>query len=236
MLTRFENRPHALDVIGVSVAFGEVCVIDNVSFHVDVGSTLAIVGRNGSGKTVLLKALIGAVRASGTVRWAPETRIGYVPQKLDIQRDLPLTGRDFLDAKVDVTHAPATDAQRVAGLVNLSQSIVDQPIGTLSGGQFQRLLLAFALVGTPSVLLFDEPTAGVDEPEEKSVYALIHQLQQNEGLSVLVISHDMTQVQASADHILFLSHHGSYFGKTADMLSSERLQELHGPTVAHLRE
>ena len=115
---------------------------------------------------MLFKALIGALPVRGAIRWAPDTRIGYVPQKLDIERDLPLTGLDFLRAKADVVRAPGRRVARALALVGLSRDAARSRIGTLSGGQFQRLLLAFALVGRPSVLLFDEPTAGVDEPGE----------------------------------------------------------------------
>jgi zinc transport system ATP-binding protein len=148
------------------------------------GATLAVIGPNGSGKTVLFKALIGSVPYDGSVHWRPGTRIGYIPQKLDIERDLPLTGQDFLRAKATVAGAPAGDAARVIALVKLSRELVTRPIGTLSGGQFQRLLLAFALLGRPNVLLFDEPTAGVDEPAEEGLYDMIRRVQEEERLTL----------------------------------------------------
>ena len=98
--------PTALEVSHLSVSFGVAEVLKDVSFTVERGSAVAIIGPNGSGKTVLFRALIGAIRAAGTIRWAPETTIGYVPQKLDIERDLPLTGFDFLGAKADISRTP----------------------------------------------------------------------------------------------------------------------------------
>jgi zinc transport system ATP-binding protein len=196
---------HALEVDGLGVRFGRTTALIDVSFVVPQGSTLAIIGPNGSGKTVLFKALIGAVLHVGQISWAAGTRIGYVPQKLDIDRDLPINGLDFLQAKGAVSRAAESDIRRALDLVNLAPDVAGRPIGTFSGGQFQRLLLAFALMGRPTVLLFDEPTAGVDEPGEEGLYAMIQRLQQAEGLTLLLISHELALVYQHADIVLCLS-------------------------------
>ncbi|HEY9382437.1 MAG TPA: metal ABC transporter ATP-binding protein [Gemmatimonadales bacterium] len=203
-------------------------MLNDLSFGVEAGSSLAIIGPNGSGKTILFKALIGALPAEGVVRWAPGTIIGYVPQKLDLERDLPLTGREFLRAKAQVTGSRPEEASRVLGLVELGEDIAAQPIGTLSGGQFQRLLLAFALMGKPSVLLFDEPTAGVDEPGEEQLYELIRRLQRDQGLTLLLISHELNLVFEYAETVLCLSRRRTYFGPPLEILTPERLQEVYG--------
>src|SRR4029077_13140361 len=125
--------------------------------------TVAIIGPNGSGKTMLFRALLGAVPANGEVRWAMDARIGYVPQKLDIARDVPITGLDFLRARASVARSSEDRITESLASVGLPSEAVRQPIGNFSGGQFQRLLVAFALMGSPNVLLMDEPAAGVDE-------------------------------------------------------------------------
>jgi zinc transport system ATP-binding protein len=171
-------RPgNVLEVNDLAIRFGRTTVFRRLSFTVPSGAALAIVGPNGSGKTVLLRALIGAIPFEGTVHWASGVRLGYVPQKLDIARDAPITGFDFLRARAALLRTSNATAFQMLTTVGLPLTAGAQPIGALSGGQFQRLLVAFALVGGPNVLLLDEPTAGVDEPGQERLNELIHRLQ-----------------------------------------------------------
>jgi zinc transport system ATP-binding protein len=221
--------PNVLHVSNLSVRFGSKAVLEDLSFSVEAGSTLAVIGPNGSGKTVLFKALIGALPSEGTITWAPGTRIGYVPQKLDLERDLPISGRDFLRAKASVSQASPADVTHAMEVVHLGPAIAAQPIGTLSGGQFQRLLLAFALMGRPTVLLFDEPTASVDAPGEEGLYTTLARLQQTEHMTLLFISHELSLVYHRADTVLCLSpFRGACLGPPLEILTPERLQEAYG--------
>jgi zinc transport system ATP-binding protein len=226
-----------LEVDHLSVAFGPNRVLQDLSFRVAEGECLAVIGPNGSGKTVLFKALIGAVPTTGRIAWADSVTIGYVPQKLDIERDLPMTGVDFLRAKASVTRSAPDEIGRILELVNLSRDAVAQPIGALSGGQFQRLLLAFALMGHPRVLLFDEPTAGVDEPGEEAIYSMLRRLQQEERLTLLLISHELSLVYRYATNVLCLSRLRTCFGAPLEILTPERLREVYGTdTKFHLHD
>jgi zinc transport system ATP-binding protein len=227
----------ALRVEHLSVRFGEARLLDDVSFTVTQGSVLAVIGPNGSGKTILFRALVGALPYLGTIEWAAGTRIGYVPQKLDIERDLPVTGLDFLQAKRALTQASGGDVADALDLVGLPATMAARPIGTLSGGQFQRLLLAFALMGRPTVLLFDEPTAGVDEPGEERVYATIRRLQAREGLTLILISHELSVVYRHASSVLCLGRGRPCFGAPRDVLTPENIAEMYGvPVRFHLHD
>ncbi len=228
-----DNAAHALEVEGLGVRFGETTVFEKLSFVVARGSSLAIIGPNGAGKTVLFQALIDQLPHDGRVRWAPTTRIGYVPQKLDLERDLPLTGADFLRAKAAVTRAPPGDAARALELVKLEASVATKPIGTLSGGQFQRLLVAAALIGRPTVLLLDEPTAGVDEPGQETMNETTERLRREQGLTVLQISHDLSVVYRYATSVLCLSRRTACFGAPRTILTPALLEQLYGAPLGY---
>jgi len=220
-----------LRVDHLSIGFGAARVVDDLSFTVPEGSALAVIGPNGSGKTVLFRALVGALPYEGTIEWTPGTRLGYVPQKLDIERDLPLTGLDFLQAKLALASARGDAIPHVLELVGLPVAMAARPIGTLSGGQFQRLLLAFALIGRPTVLLFDEPTAGVDEPGEERVYATMRRLQERQGLTLMLISHDLSVVYRHATSVLCLGRGRPCVGAPRDVLTPEKIAEMYGVPV-----
>ena len=140
-----EREEDVLDVRHLSIRFGSIGVLRDLTFHVPAGTTLAILGPNGAGKTVLFKALIGAIAHEGDIEWKAGTRIGYVPQKLDLERDVPITGVDFLRARAALAREADVNISRTLDLVGVSMDVARRPIGILSGGQFQRLLVAFAL-------------------------------------------------------------------------------------------
>lgn len=219
---------NVLEVNHLSVQFGATRVLSDLSFQVSRGSSLAIIGPNGAGKTVLFRALIGAIPFAGGLQWAPGVRIGYVPQKLDLERDLPVTGADFLRARAALAGEPSVNVARVLSSVGVSPAIAQQPIGTMSGGQFQRLLVAFALVGDPNVLLLDEPTAGVDEPGQERLNELVHRLQEDRGLTVLFISHELSVVYRYATNVLCLSRARASFGPPRTILTPELLDQIYG--------
>ena len=221
----------ALEVEHLSVRLGDAEVIRDLSFTVPQGTSLAVIGPNGSGKTVLFRALIGAVPHTGTVRWAAGTRIGYVPQRLDLERNLPVTGDDLLRARARLSAATHGDIDRGLTRVGLVPDILRKPIGALSGGQFQRLLMALALLGDPTVLLLDEPTAGIDEPGQERVTETVRRLQ-DDGVTVLMISHELNVVYRFADKVLCLTRANAYCGAPRQVLTPELLEQIYGEPVA----
>ena len=135
-----------LSVTNLMVAFGSHAIVEDLSFKVNQGDGVAIIGPNGAGKTVLLKALLGLIPYRGEIRWSQGVRLGYVPQKIVADRQLPLSARDFLSAKVRFLKLPGNELDRVSTELNLTEQLLDANVGTLSGGQFQKVLIAFALL------------------------------------------------------------------------------------------
>jgi zinc transport system ATP-binding protein len=222
---------NALEVEDLAVRLGRADVVRDVSFNLPKASCLAIIGPNGAGKTVLLRTLIGALPHAGRITWAADTVLGYVPQKLDIERDLPLNGRDFLRAKAALAGSSGATQSEALRAVGLAEEVLATPIGNMSGGQFQRLLIAFALLGRPNVLLLDEPAAGIDAPGQAHLNEVIHGLQDSSAMTVLLVSHDLSVVYQYADYVLCLGRHGTCFGPPRAALTPETLYEVYGQPV-----
>lgn len=218
-----------LDVSHLTVELGGRKIIDDLNFHVLPGDTLAVIGPNGAGKTVLFKALLGLLPYTGTITWPKDIRIGYVPQRLYVESDLPLTTSEFFALKM----AKSPEIHRVLAAVGFADphEILSSKLGTLSGGQLQRVLIAWALVGHPQVLLFDEPTTGVDLSAEESIYSLLNRLQHRENLTLLIISHELQVVYKYATNVLCLNKEGLCFGPPKKALTPEALSQLFGENV-----
>lgn len=224
-----------LSAENLGIAFGSRTVIQELSFEINAGDCLAIIGPNGAGKTVLLKALLGLLPHSGEIRWSPEARLGYVPQRVAADSRLPVRVRDLLGAKLRTLKLAGSELQSVCSQVGLAPEALNATIGTLSGGQFQKMLIAFALVGNPNVLLFDEPTASLDELTEDRVYELLHALQKEKGITLLLVSHDLSIVYRYATKVLCLSKGVACMGSPYEVLTPERLEQLYAAPPKYYR-
>ena len=186
------------------VRFGGTEVLHDISLRVDPGEIVTVIGPNGSGKSTLLRALLGMIPlAAGNVSRRAGLRIGYVPQRLQIDRTLPMTARRFLS--LPVRHAPAACAAALAR-VGVPE-VAERQMTDLSGGQFQRVLLARALLTQPDLLILDEPTQGLDQPGEAAFYRLIDELRRDTGCAVLMVSHDLHVVMSASDRVICLNGH-----------------------------
>lgn len=188
----------------VCVRFGADEVLHDISLKVEPGEIVTILGPNGSGKSTLLRALLGIVPvAEGRLLRRAGLRIGYVPQRLTIDRTMPITVRRFLSLPTRVTDRAAADALARVGMAGQEA----EQMTTLSGGQLQRVLLARALLGKPQLLMLDEPTSGLDQPGEAAFYRLIEEVRHQTGAAVLMISHDLHVVMAASDRVICLNGH-----------------------------
>jgi zinc transport system ATP-binding protein len=224
-----------LSVRDLGVAFGNHVVLRELSFEVFSGDCLAIIGPNGSGKTVLLKALQDLIPYEGEIHWSQEARVGYVPQSVAADRQLPLRVRELLEAKARVLHLADEEMERVSSELNLSPEFLRAGIGTLSGGQFQKVLIAFAMLGRPNVLLFDEPTASLDELSEERIYELVHELQSHKGITLILVSHDLSIVYRYASQVLCLSKGKTCMGPPKEVMTPQMLEELYGAPSKYYR-
>lgn len=197
------DRP-LIEARGISVRHGKTPVLEGVDLAIAAREIVTIVGPNGSGKSTLLRALIGALPlTAGTVQRRPGLRLGYVPQKLQVDPTLPLTVGRFLDLPRRVP-----EGERQAALVEAGASSLEQrQLADLSGGQFQRVLLARALLNRPEILLLDEPTQGLDQPGSAAFYRQIEHIRGRLGCAVLMVSHELHVVMAASDRVVCLNGH-----------------------------
>lgn len=219
-----------LTVKDLQVSFGgEAPILEKINLALEAGDNLALIGPNGAGKSVFLRALLGMIPHMGKIEWTKNARIGYVPQKIDADRHLPVNLQNLLNAKAAVLKIPRSEIETTINIVGLTDAILTTPIGHLSGGQFQRALIAFAILGKPNILILDEPTASIDKPGEEQVYELIHRLQDEYGMTVILVSHDLSFVYRYATKVLCLNKESVCFGTPEEALTPEVLEKLYGP-------
>lgn len=195
-----------LQVSDLSVELDGRTVFDGIGFDVREGQTLVISGPNGAGKTVLLRTLLGLIppgQTRGKVAWKDDVKIGYVPQRVPLQRDLPITVEDFFQLK-GCSPQRAHEALHEVGLA--APQFPRRSLGLISSGQFQRVLVAWALVGDPNVLVLDEPVSGIDEEGEETIHALIRKMRARKSLTMILVTHD-PEVAEDADRVLRLRPH-----------------------------
>jgi zinc transport system ATP-binding protein len=189
---------------GVAVRLGQVEVLSGITLAIKPAEIVTILGPNGSGKSTLLRALLGILPVSaGRVLRQAGLRVGYVPQRLTIDRSLPMTVRRFLSLPQRCSDVQATAALARVGL----PGVEGRQMADLSGGQFQRVLLARALLADPQLLVLDEPTQGLDQPGEAAFYRLIAEVRASTGAAVLMVSHDLHVVMAASDRVICLNGH-----------------------------
>jgi ABC-type Mn2+/Zn2+ transport system ATPase subunit len=229
------------------VSLGGREILQGVNFRVPKGQVVALIGPNGSGKTTLLRCLLGLQKPSaGEVRLFDQTdiraalpRIGYVPQRLDVERSFALSVREFLALRTEGTRNwffqthKANDQIIGASLTEIGVTeLLDRPLAHLSGGQLQRVLIAFSLLRNPELLLLDEPTAGVDTPGEQTFYDLIADVQRRRKLTVVLVSHDLSMVFRHASWVYALNGVICCEGHPEHVMNAESLKEAYGIHVS----
>ena len=231
----------AIQVEDVDFSYGELRVLEGIRLTVGQGEFWALVGPNGGGKSTLLKLVLGLLRPDrGRIRVLgrpPEQgrlEVGYVPQFAGFRRDFPVLVRSVV-AMGRLGRAPvvgpwrARDRDRVARAMREAEveALAGRPVGSLSGGQLQRVLVARALAAEPRILLLDEPTANIDQRGERDIFDLLRKL--SERLTILVVSHDIAFISEYVQHVACLNR--TLLCHTTDALTPQRLERLYGAPV-----
>lgn len=226
-----------LTVSNLKVEVNKQLILNDINLEAKRNETLAIIGPNGAGKTMLFRALLGLIPYEGEIMWKPGVKIGYVPQRFYIEPDLPLTTAEFFALKenhpkeIAATLAAVGFEEDKPHKGHVEEHILKRRLGVLSGGELQRVLIAWALVGHPDILLFDEPTTGVDVSAEETIYGLLHKLQEKEKMAVMLISHDLQVVYRYATKVVCLNKERLCYGPPREVLDKESLARLYGNDV-----
>ena len=222
-----------------TLGYGRRVVLRDLSFTINEGDFLGLVGPNGSGKTTVLRALLGThPPLSGTVFQAPGLRFGYVPQRDQVDYDYPLTAVDVVLMgrydRIGLGRRPAPE-DRARAMQALEQvgipELAGQHLKNLSGGQRQRTLIARALVGEPNVLVLDEPTNGMDLVSTTQILGLVRDLHERSGLTVLMVSHALNEVANYVERIALVINEGFRIGPTAEIMTESVLSGIYGIPV-----
>lgn len=204
-------------------------LVRGVGFSMNPGEIVTLIGPNGSGKSTTAKMALGVLKPDeGAIRRRPALRVAYVPQKLAIDWTLPLTVARFMRLTADVSKEAAEAAMASTGVSHLARA----EVRTLSGGEFQRVMLARAIARKPELLVLDEPVQGVDFTGEIALYDLIGKIRDELHCGILLISHDLHVVMAATDRVICLNGHVCCSGTPTAVASSPEYKALFGARAA----
>lgn len=224
-----DPRPVILEGDDLTVRYGRRTVLQDVTVRLRRGEALTVIGPNGAGKTTLIRCLLGLIRPnSGRVARAPGLRVGMVPQRLTIDSVMPLPVRRLMTLTGPMPRSRVLQALERTGVAHLSNSLVTD----LSGGEFQRVLLARALLNDPDLLVLDEPVQGVDFGGQMALYQLIADLRRELDCAVLMVSHDLHMVMSATERVVCLNGHICCAGSPETVSIHPEFTRLFGPSAS----
>lgn len=247
-----QNNGQVVVLQNAATRFKEHIVWHDATLSINQGEFIAILGPNGSGKTSLLRVLLGLLGLSegqvyifGKVPRRGNRLIGYVPQRRSLDPDLPIRGRDLVRLGVEGIHwgfsLPSPRKRERAMIEDVLDSVgsvayADRPIGKMSGGEQQRLLLAQALVSKPRLLILDEPLANLDLRNQELITQLIARLARSENMTVLLVTHDINPMLPVMDRVIYIARGSVAIGTPDEIITSETLSSLYGAAVQVIRD
>ena len=227
-----------LRIQDLSVKIGGITILDGVNLHAHCGEMIAIIGPNGAGKSTLLKAILGQQEYSGVISFSVpgqrnrNLKIGYVPQSPTFDPGDPMSVADLFACCMSKRPAfwGVSKSMRKQILVCLervhSEDLIDKRVGTLSGGELQRVLLALALEPLPNILILDEPLSGVDVEGMEILMDMLDEIRQVYDLSILMTTHDFGMLETYADQVILVEHGIVCQGTPSEVLQSEDFQRV----------
>lgn len=220
-----ETDEYILKVSNLNVEIQSQTILENLNFQIKKGANVAIVGPNGAGKTVLFRTLLSLVPYEGKIEWTRKVKIGYVPQNVSV-KDIPISVKEFL------SYRSSSDVTQALAAVRLNdKNMPDKSLSVLSGGQLRRVLIAWALIDEPNVLLLDEPTVGVDIGGEESIFVMLNDLRKKTNITMLLITHDIHLVKEYTELLLGLNKCMTFFGDSQQIAEPALQQKIYGETV-----
>ena len=205
-------------------------LVEGVSLNVEKGKIVTLIGPNGSGKSTTAKIALGIYKnIEGSVK-KYTNKVGYVPQKISIDWTLPLRVHDFMTLTENIKDNEINEALTLTGVLNLK----NKNLGNLSGGEFQRVLLARAISKKPELLVLDEPVHGVDFTGEIALYELIKKISDTLNCGILLISHDLHTVMTATDHVVCLNGHVCCSGTPHDVAKNNEYKTLFGEQASQI--
>ena len=236
-----------LRIQNLSVQIGSEKILQDVNLHIHCGRMMAFIGPNGAGKSTLVKAILGQIEYEGIIAFSAPgmrhrkmPRIGYVPQSPSFDPGDPVTVADlfaccqskrpaFLGLSRDMRDKCLECLERVHG-----ENLIDKRVGTLSGGELQRVLLALALEPLPNILILDEPLSGVDAEGQTDLMDMLDEIRNRYDLSILMITHDFGMLQTYADQVVLIDHGVLATGTPKEVLESDAFRQIFRRKGGHL--
>ena len=226
-----ENKNKVLlKVENAGFSINDKSLVKGISFEVKQSEIVTLIGPNGSGKSTTAKIALGIYKKiDGKVKTYTD-KIGYVPQKISIDWTLPLRVNDFMTLTENLKAEAINEALSLTGVIHLK----DKNLGDLSGGEFQRVLLARAISKKPELLVLDEPVQGVDFTGEIALYELIKKISDELNCGILLISHDLHTVMSATDHVVCLNGHVCCSGTPIDVAKNNEYKALFGEQASQI--
>ena len=213
-----------LELKNISVTYDGYEALKNINLQIKEKSFTTIIGTNGSGKTTLLKTILNTVKYKGKVERKKDLQIAYIPQNLNIQNNIPITVKEFLN----LTHK--VDLKKI----DIKEEILKKELNELSGGQLQSILITRALEREPNLIIFDEPTKNLDYNQQIKFYNKLEKIYKESKISIIIVSHDLNFVFKLSNHVICLHKSILCKGHPVDICEESTFQDLFKDSLSHL--